>query len=473
MGGAMTRLRSRRGEAGGAGRRGEGAHNVSDNAYSLPTTTSFGQHNRQHQRHQSLHDAGVYRSHASAVSTVAFDSTIGLVVSAGADGQLCVMKTLHSPPNTDGSDGNSGGELSTTTICHNQQQQQQQQLRLSGHTKGITRVSIASLDGQRLASASRDRTVRIWALDDDAFSMGRGHHQEDGSHGYGSSSISGNGAARSAVLGEHDTGVTGVALSDDGTMCLSGSRDGCVKLWDTSRIGTGAVVGVGGGASDNGVGAAIRSKAISRNVVTCMSWIPTTSLCAQSSEDKRLRVWDARNCNPVQTFPTQQYIHTSCDVHGNLIVTSSNGFGGNGCFATLWDRRQPIEPVANFTGHREGLTGAAFCGGGGGGAGTVGGRYIVTTSRDATIRVWDTAVAATVSNTAATTTVMAAAAATTGKGSCVHSLTRDTVGGVTAVASGTSLSNESGCMIAVGTGCGTVLGFQVDQNTGQPSSCSL
>lgn len=49
------------------------------------------------------------------------------------------------------------------------------------------------------------------------------------------------------------------------------------------------------------------------------------------------RVWDSRVWQVTNTFPAKQYIQTHCDVspNGNYLVSSSNGFGGQGCEATV------------------------------------------------------------------------------------------------------------------------------------------
>ena len=49
------------------------------------------------------------------------------------------------------------------------------------------------------------------------------------------------------------------------------------------------------------------------------------------------RVWDSRSWQVTNTFPAKQYIQTHCDVsfNGHYMLSSSNGFGGQGCEATV------------------------------------------------------------------------------------------------------------------------------------------
>lgn len=51
----------------------------------------------------------------------------------------------------------------------------------------------------------------------------------------------------------------------------------------------------------------------------------------------RLRVWDSRTWHVTNTFPAKQYIQTHCDISSNCyhLLSSSNGFGGQGCEATV------------------------------------------------------------------------------------------------------------------------------------------
>ncbi|MEG3924304.1 nSTAND1 domain-containing NTPase [Microcoleus sp. T3_D1] len=78
--------------------------------------------------------------------------------------------------------------------------------RLQGHLDAVRNVSF-SPDGQMFATASYDRTVKLWRRD---------------------------GSPVVKTLSGHTDAVMSVSFSPDGKMIASGSRDGTVRLWDSN-----------------------------------------------------------------------------------------------------------------------------------------------------------------------------------------------------------------------------------------------
>lgn len=78
---------------------------------------------------------------------------------------------------------------------------------IEGHSLGLSALAF-SRDGNRLATASLDRTCRVWQIDP----SGK--------------------ADEIAVLSGHTLSVTCVDFSPDGKLVASGSRDNSVRLWD-------------------------------------------------------------------------------------------------------------------------------------------------------------------------------------------------------------------------------------------------
>jgi WD40 repeat protein len=130
---------------------------------------------------------------------------------------------------------------------------------LAGHTNNINCVAF-SRDGT-LASASSDRTVRIWDIQ----------------NGY-------------ATLHGHGGQVLSVAWSPDATLLASGSADHLIHLWEGQTRGL--IFELQGHISD----------------VTSVAFSPDGLKLASASEDKTIRLWDTRtgHCigNPLQGHDT-------------------------------------------------------------------------------------------------------------------------------------------------------------------------
>ncbi|WAR31400.1 WDR31-like protein, partial [Mya arenaria] len=192
--------------------------------------------------------------------------------------------------------------------------------RWTGHDREITKVCYG-IHCRGVFSASRDKTVKLWH---------RGH------------------------------------ASPIRDLLCSGSRDNTLKLWDVET------------------GQFLRENKTSRNLVTDVKFVADSHLLVQTGEDKEVRLFDTRTMSITHNFPRKQYIQMCCDVSpdGNYCLTCSNGFGGNGCEATLWDLRS-LQIIQEYHGHSEALESCIFLP-------SPGDRpLLATSSRDCSVRVWD------------------------------------------------------------------------------------
>jgi WD40 repeat protein len=111
----------------------------------------------------------------------------------------------------------------------------------------ISRLAWAP-DGQRLASPSFDRTIRIW---DTQIGQPR------------------------QILTSHDNLVTGVSWSPDGQRLASSSDDKTVRIWDVDS------------------GERLFTPLKHEDIVTGVAWSPDGQLLASSSDDKIVYLWNA------------------------------------------------------------------------------------------------------------------------------------------------------------------------------------
>ncbi|XP_033946363.1 WD repeat-containing protein 31 [Pseudochaenichthys georgianus] len=210
-----------------------------------------------------------------------------------------------------------------------------------GHNREVTKV-VCYPGSTWIFSASRDKTVLMWDLN-----QGDEPIQE---------------------FCGHELVVNGLAISPEGRKLCTGSRDNWMCLWDIESA------------------KCEQRQNVSRNLVTHVCWVPGSSSVVQTSEDKIIRVWDSRAWQVTNTFPAKQYIQTHCDVspNGHYLVSSSNGFGGQGCEATLWDLRQPGCKVVEYRGHLQTTACCMFLPTPPGGS-----PQVATSSHDSSVKVWD------------------------------------------------------------------------------------
>ncbi|MBK5927476.1 hypothetical protein CCR87_09080 [Rhodobaculum claviforme] len=206
-----------------------------------------------------------------------------------------------------------------------------ERLRLIGHEGWVLAVAF-SPDGARIATASRDRTARVWDAET---------------------------GAEIAALRGHEGSVRAIAFSPDGAGFVTGSDDQTARIWDAE---TGAEI------------ATLRGH---ESRVQAVAFSPDGARIATASHDRTARVWDAETGAEVARLRGHEgwvrAIAFSPD--GSRIATTSDDHT-----ARVWDAGTGAE-IATLRGHEDGVRAIAFSPDGSG---------IATASDDGTARVWDT-----------------------------------------------------------------------------------
>ncbi|MBW4558235.1 MAG: AAA-like domain-containing protein [Trichormus sp. ATA11-4-KO1] len=198
--------------------------------------------------------------------------------------------------------------------------------RLLDHSDVVTRVKF-SPDGQKLASASWDKTIKIWQRDGKLLQTLRGHTDA----------------------------VWSINFSPDGKLLVSASRDKTVKVW---RVEDG-------------------QELITLNHqdwVACVGFSPDSKTVASMEWNGTMRLWNLQG-QELKSFPTHKApavaIHFS--PKGNMIATASR----DGT-AKVWDLNG--KELLSLEDHKHWIMYVNF---------SRDGKNLVTTSRDKTAKIWD------------------------------------------------------------------------------------
>ncbi|HEX7308903.1 hypothetical protein [Lentzea sp.] len=212
---------------------------------------------------------------------------------------------------------------------------------LSGHT-GAVYLTTFSPDGKLLATASYDRTARLWNVED------RGNPRQV------------------AVITGHDDWLSSAVFSPDGRLLATTGQDATIRLWDVTTPGSPRNL-----------------KTIRTGNGPCylLEFSPDGTLLAAANEDRSARLWDVRD--PANAKPVGEPLreHTAAvrslafSPDGRTLATT-----GDDQTLRLWDVATRTRIGKPMTGHTLGIHTVAFSGDG---------TLLASGADDKTVRLWD------------------------------------------------------------------------------------
>ncbi|MGL5063491.1 MAG: hypothetical protein ACRC62_26205, partial [Microcoleus sp.] len=207
-------------------------------------------------------------------------------------------------------------------------------LKTFNHGDSVTSVSF-SPDGKTIATASADRKVRIWQVDNDRSPI--------------------------ATLSGHSDIVTSVSFSPDGKTLASGSHDNSIKIWNAA------------------------SKKLLQTLTGHRDWVlgvkfsPNGTTIASASADKTVKIWNKQG--KTQKFSTKP---KTLNKHSDIVYSVSFSPSGKEIVSASADSTVKIwnsngTEIRTLKGHNDEVVSASF---------SRDGEKIVTGSADDTVKVW-------------------------------------------------------------------------------------
>jgi len=198
---------------------------------------------------------------------------------------------------------------------------------LVGHIAPVSSLS-CSPSGKYLASASEDRTIRIWRLTDNKCEM---------------------------VLSGHLEPVWSVAYSPDGKYLASGSDDNTVRIWNTND------------------GACIKILTGHTKYVVSVAFSPDGKYVASGSMDKSVKIWQLSDSECIRSFSqhADPVVSISYSPDGKFIAA------GSGQIIKIWQVSNGT-CIGSLTGHSDFITNVTF---------SPNGRYVASAGGQ-TIKIW-------------------------------------------------------------------------------------
>ncbi|HUQ54924.1 hypothetical protein [Lentzea sp.] len=214
---------------------------------------------------------------------------------------------------------------------------------LTGHT-GAVYLTTFSPDGTLLATASYDRTARLWDVRD------RSNPKQI------------------AVLTGHTDWLSSAVFSPDGKLLATTGQDATIRLWDVTKPDSPT---------------ALRTIETGNGTSYLLEFSPDGRLLAAANEDRSARLWDVRD--PANAKPVGDPLrdHTAAvrslafSPDGRTLATT-----GDDQTVRLWDVATRTRIGRPMAGHTLGIHSVAFSGDG---------KLLASGGDDKTVRLWDPA----------------------------------------------------------------------------------